>query len=214
MNVKVDNICKSFKDKVVLKNTNMFISNASFFGIKGSSGCGKSTLLNIIGLLDKPDSGNLYFDDIAINFKCQSKLAFFRGNKIGFIFQSYNLMPKLTVYENIMLPFMYLDKNKFNSSLFDRLIEIFDIKELLGKQSDVLSGGEKQRVAATRALITSPELVICDEPTGNLDSNNAKYMMELLKEFCKFEKKTIIMVTHSNEYDSFFDDIYVFDEVK
>lgn len=121
-------------------------------------------------------------------------------------------MPKLSVHENIMLPFLCLNKDRFDSSLFDKLIETFKIKELLYKQSDVLSGGEKQRVAAARALVTSPDLIICDEPTGNLDSNNARYMMELLRDICISEKKTIIMVTHSNEYDSFFDNFYSFGE--
>jgi putative ABC transport system ATP-binding protein len=212
MKVKIENLCKAFKNKIVLDNINIMINDGSFFGVKGSSGCGKSTLLNIVGLLDNPDAGNLYFDDEMIKFKNKSKLAFYRSTKIGFIFQSYNLMPKLTVHDNILLPFLYLNKRKFNNDLYGKLIDVFNIKDLLLKQSDVLSGGEKQRVAAARALITSPSLVICDEPTGNLDSTNANQMMELLREICINDGKTILMVTHSNEYDSYFDDVYNFSE--
>ncbi|MDR2266646.1 MAG: ABC transporter ATP-binding protein [Christensenellaceae bacterium] len=209
--IVANEINKSFNNNKVLCDISLTINSGTFFAIKGPSGCGKSTLLNILGLLDTPDSGKLYFDDELINFKNRTRTAYLRIREIGFIFQAYNLMPKLTVYDNILLPFLYLKKSLFNQNLYDTLIERLSLTRLLTKPADVLSGGEKQRVAAARALITNPNIVICDEPTGNLDLANARFLMSLLKEISIESSKTVIMVTHSNDFDSFFDDTFIFE---
>jgi len=150
-------------------------------------------------LLDYPQSAYYNFFGTTIDWKNKDQHSILRNNYIGFIFQAYNLLPNFTVKENICLPFLYR-KGKIDVSLFNEMVSKLNINNLLNQKIDVLSGGEKQRVAIARALITNPKLIICDEPTGNLDEGNAEYVLQILEN--EREKgKTIIFVTHSNCFE-------------
>lgn len=187
--VKLINIKKSYS-KEVLVDINLEITNGSYIAIEGKSGSGKSTLMNILGLIEEYDGGEYYFNNTLIrNNRDYSNI---RINNIGFIFQSYNLIPKLTCKENILLPTLYTKNSHVD---IEELAYDLDIYELLDKNVNVLSGGEKQRIAIARALILNPSLIIADEPTGNLDASNRKIVFELLhKENVK--GRGIIMITH------------------
>lgn len=187
--VRLHNIKKSY-NKEVLVDINLEITNESYIAIEGKSGSGKSTLMNILGLIEQYDSGEYYFNKILI--KKNKDYSNIRLNNIGFIFQSYNLIPKLTCKENILLPTLYAKNSKVD---VETLAKDLDIYDLLDKNVNVLSGGEKQRIAIARALILNPSLIIADEPTGNLDAANREIVFELLhKENAK--GRGIIMITH------------------
>ena len=184
-------------ETTALNKVNLEVNSGEFVAIMGPSGCGKSTLLNIIGLLDNPSEGELYFDGTEVaKFKERQRTNLRKGN-IGFVFQSFNLIDELTVYENVELPLLYMNvssserKNKVNAVL-DRM-KIAHRKKHFPQQ---LSGGQQQRVAISRAVVTNPKLILADEPTGNLDSGNGEEVMSLLTELNQ-EGSTIIMVTHS-----------------
>ena len=189
--VELQGIKKSF-NRPVLRDINLRIQNKSYISIEGKSGSGKSTLMNILGLVESFDEGSYMFNNENItNKKDYSKL---RLNNIGFIFQSYNLIPSLTCRENIMLPLMYAGRKDMNHEV-ERLAEELDIMKLLDSNVNVLSGGEKQRVAIARALILNPSLIIADEPTGNLDEENKNIVFDLLHK--ENEKgRAIVMITH------------------
>lgn len=189
INIVLEGIKKQY-DRPVLKNICLNVTNDSYVTIVGKSGSGKSTLMNILGLIENFDEGLYKFNDIVIkNDKDYSKL---RNENIGFIFQSYNLIPTLTCRENIMLPMQY--SNKKPSDL-DEIIRSLDIVDLLDKRVVLLSGGEKQRVAIARALLLNPSLIIADEPTGNLDRFNTQIVLDLLESENK-KGRAIIMITH------------------
>ncbi len=184
-------------ETTALNKVNLEVNSGEFVAIMGPSGCGKSTLLNIIGLLDNPSDGELYFDGTEVaKFKERHRTNLRKGN-IGFVFQSFNLIDELTVYENVELPLLYMNvssaerKKKVNEVL-DRM-KIAHRKKHFPQQ---LSGGQQQRVAISRAVVTNPKLILADEPTGNLDSANGEEVMALLTELNQ-EGTTIIMVTHS-----------------
>ena len=184
-------------ETTALNNVDMDVKSGEFVAVMGPSGCGKSTLLNILGLLDNPSGGELYFDGNEVSgFKERQRTNIRKGN-IGFVFQSFNLIDELTVYENVELPLLYLSvsggerKQKVNEVL-DRM-KISHRKKHFPQQ---LSGGQQQRVAIARAVVTRPKLILADEPTGNLDSANGEEVMNLLTELNQ-EGTTIIMVTHS-----------------
>jgi putative ABC transport system ATP-binding protein len=184
-------------ETTALNKVNLEVNSGEFVAVMGPSGCGKSTLLNIIGLLDNPTDGELFFDGAEVGrFKERQRTNLRKGN-IGFVFQSFNLIDELTVYENVELPLLYLNvssserKMKVNQVL-DRM-KIAHRKKHFPQQ---LSGGQQQRVAISRAVITNPKLILADEPTGNLDSANGEEVMNLLTELNQ-EGTTIIMVTHS-----------------
>lgn len=179
-----------------LKNINMEIKSGDFIAIKGPSGCGKSTLLNIIGCLEKPTSGEVLLDGINVGESNNDELANIRRDKIGFIFQNYNLIPTMNSLENVALPMMFAGKDEkeiYNKA--NQLLQSAKMGERINHKPSELSGGEQQRVSIARALINNPSIIIADEPTGNLDSKTGKIIMDMLINLNK-EGKTIILVTH------------------
>jgi len=184
-------------ETTALNKVDLDVKSGEFVAVMGPSGCGKSTLLNIIGLLDNPTGGELYFDGAEVSkFKERQRTNLRKGN-IGFVFQSFNLIDELTVYENVELPLLYL--NISGSERKQKVNEVLDRMKISHRKKHFpqqLSGGQQQRVAISRAVVTNPKLILADEPTGNLDSANGEEVMNLLTELNK-EGTTIIMVTHS-----------------
>jgi putative ABC transport system ATP-binding protein len=203
--IKTENLTKRFRTEEVetsaLNNVNIHVQKGEFLAIMGPSGCGKSTLLNIIGLLDNPTEGTYHFDGNNVSMLKESQRTGLRKGNIGFVFQSFNLIDDLTVYENVELPLIYL---KIKSSERKRMVEAILERMKIGHRRkhfpQQLSGGQQQRVAIARAVVASPKLILADEPTGNLDSKNGLEVMKLLSELNK-EGTTIVMVTHS-EHDA------------
>lgn len=187
----------------VLKGLSFMIKEQEFVGIMGKSGCGKTTLLKTLGVIDKPTKGKLYFCGKNTRELWSDELADIRRRKIGFVFQDFYLMDSLSVSENIMLP-MVLDKKDVKQcvKMSEEYAELFGIMHLMDKYPYELSGGEKQRVAISRALINDPDVILADEPTGNLDSKSGKTVIEALERINKEMKKTIIMVTHDPQVAS------------
>ncbi|MEG0107922.1 MAG: ABC transporter ATP-binding protein [Lachnospiraceae bacterium] len=188
---------ESTEDVKVLKGLNFAIEEHEFVGIMGKSGCGKTTLLKTLGLIDKPTSGTIYFKETNTQELFGDQLSDIRRNEIGFIFQDFYLMDSLSVKENIMLP-MILNQEKVEVMLsaVEKYAKHFGLEKLLEKNPYELSGGEKQRVAICRALINDPDLILADEPTGNLDSKSSAIVIESLEHINEEMGKTIIMVTH------------------
>jgi len=187
-------------ETTALNAINFEVKKGEFVAVMGPSGCGKSTLMNIIGLLDSPNSGECYFDGVDVaRFKENQRTELRKGN-IGFIFQSFNLIDELTVYENIELPLLALktpgaERKRIIEAMLEQL-KISHRKKHFPKQ---LSGGQQQRVAIARALVTNPKLILADEPTGNLDSANGEQVMQILEKL-NAEGTTIVIVTHSAEH--------------
>lgn len=184
-----------------LKNINLMIQESEFIALVGPSGCGKSTLMHIIGLLDNPSSGNITVMGKDVSHLSDNQLSKLRNEFVGFIFQQFNLINKLTVYENILLPTIY-HKKAFSYNVKERAYALMDRFEITSKAKSFpqkLSGGQQQRVAIARALINSPKLILADEPTGNLDSKTGNKIMTLLRELNTKDKITVVMVTHDNE---------------
>ncbi len=179
-----------------LKNVTFGVPKGEFVAVVGESGSGKSTLLNIIGGLDMPTGGKVYIDGQDISVMKESKLTIFRRRNIGFIFQSFNLIPELTVEQNIIFPVL-LDYRKPDKGYLEELLIVLGLKERRGHLPSQLSGGQQQRTAIGRALITRPSLILADEPTGNLDTQNSSEVISLLKEASKKYEQTIIMITHN-----------------
>ena len=184
-------------ETTALNKVNLEVNSGEFVAVMGPSGCGKSTLLNIIGLLDNPSDGELYFDGTEVaKFKERQRTNLRKGN-IGFVFQSFNLIDELTVYENVELPLLYM--NVSSSERKKKVNEVLDRMKIAHRKKHFpqqLSGGQQQRVAISRAVVTHPKLILADEPTGNLDSANGEEVMGLLTELNQ-EGATIIIVTHS-----------------
>lgn len=181
-----------------LKDVSIKIQNNKFTAIIGKSGSGKSTLINIISGLDNPDTGVVEIGNINITSMSQEERIVFRRRNIGIIFQNYNLLPELNVYENIILP-VSLDKKKIDETFLTQVLLDLDINERVYEFPNNLSGGEQQRVAIARALIAKPQIIIADEPTGNLDNYNRHNVIQLLKKVCKKYDQTVILVTHDME---------------
>lgn len=179
-----------------LKNATFSVPKGEFVAIVGESGSGKSTLLNMVGALDTPTSGKVFIDGKDIFAMKDSKLTVFRRRNIGFIFQSFNLIPELTVEQNIIFPVL-LDYQKPDKKHLEELLTVLNLKERRQHLPSQLSGGQQQRVAIGRALITWPSLILADEPTGNLDMQNTSEVIALLKEASKKYEQTIVMITHS-----------------
>lgn len=205
MVIRTKNLCKYYGsgNNVVkaLDNVDIHVEKGEFVGIVGKSGSGKSTLLNMLGCLDSPTSGEVFIGEEKISNLNDEELTKIRRSKIGFIFQNYNLMPVLNTYENVILP-VQLDKKKVDKEYID---EIFDILELSEKKSSLpaaLSGGQQQRAAIARALANKPEIVLADEPTGNLDAAMGAEVMAMLENMNKIYGQTIIVVTHDQEIAS------------
>ena len=179
-----------------LKKVSFSVPKGEYVAIVGESGSGKSTLLNMIGALDNPTSGKVLIDGKDIFAMKESKLTVFRRRNIGFIFQAFNLIPELTVEQNIIFPVL-LDYQKPDKKYLEELLEVLNLKDRRNHLPSQLSGGQQQRVAIGRALLTRPSLILADEPTGNLDTQNSSEVIALLKNASKRYAQTIIMITHS-----------------
>lgn len=203
--LKTENLKREYKKQsdgnkkvfTVLKGLDLEVKRGEFIGIMGRSGCGKTTLLKILGLIDRPTSGTVYFQGRNTKELWQDELADIRRRELGFVFQDFYLMDSLSVEENIMMP-MILDKRqgKECAKAARKYAKMLDIEKLLEKHPYELSGGEKQRVAICRALINNPELLLADEPTGNLDSKAGDVVLRILEDINQKMGKTVLMVTH------------------
>ncbi len=197
--IKIENLSKVYGKKdnrvVALDNVNIEVEKGEFVAVIGASGSGKSTLLHQIGGVDRPTGGSVIIDGKDIYKLNEEKLAVFRRRNIGFVFQSFNLIPVLSVEENIKMPAL-LDHQKVDKEYFEDLIKTLGLKERLNHLPSELSGGQQQRVAIARALINKPSIILADEPTGNLDSENSKEIMEMLKVSIRKYNQTAIVITH------------------
>lgn len=206
--IKFENVSKIFKEKentiTALDNINLEIENNSFTMIVGKSGSGKTTLLNLIGLMDKPNSGTIFIDGINYHKESNKNQAIFRQNNIGFVFQDYNLEPHFTIFENMELPLLLINysKKERNRIIID-MLEKIGLEDRINAKAVNLSGGEQQRIAIARSLLNNPSIILADEPCGNLDEENGKCVLEILNNLHLKDKKTIIMVTHNNKHLSY-----------
>ncbi|WP_101877007.1 ABC transporter ATP-binding protein [Lachnoclostridium edouardi] len=198
--LEVKNVSKTYGNGEAavqaLKSAAFSVPKGEFVAIVGESGSGKSTLLNMVGALDTPTSGQVFIDGRDIFSMKEPNLTIFRRKNIGFIFQSFNLIPELTVEQNIIFPVL-LDYQKPNQKYLEELLAVLNLKERRHHLPSQLSGGQQQRVAIGRALITRPALILADEPTGNLDTQNTSEVITLLKEASRKYEQTIVMITHS-----------------
>ncbi len=186
------------KNLEVLKGINLQINREEIVAIVGKSGAGKSTLLHLIGTLDNPDSGKIFFDGTDVYAMKEKELSKFRNSKIGFIFQFHHLLPEFTAIENVMIPSMI--EGKEDRAKAENLLKEVGIEERINHRPNEISGGEAQRIAIARALINSPDLILADEPTGNLDTHNADAVMNLIFSLRDKFKQTFIIVTHNEEF--------------
>lgn len=196
-----------------LDDVSFTIAKGECVAIFGKSGSGKSTLLNMLGTLDNPDRGEITINKETVTCKSAKEKALYRRRKIGFIYQSYHLVSYLSVKENILMP-AKLDKHKIDKAYFNDLVEGLGIGSLLDRMPDELSGGQKQRAAIGRAMIMEPDLILADEPTGNLDSETTKEVMELLMKCRKEHHSTILVVTHDRDLASYADRILLVSDGK
>lgn len=196
--IQIEGIKKSYGKLEVLKGINLTISKSEVISITGASGAGKSTLLHLIGTLDKPDSGSIKYDSIDIFAMIDKKLSQFRNKHIGFVFQFHHLLPEFTAIENISMPAYIagVSKKEAETKALE-LLKIFGLEERAEHKPSELSGGEQQRIAVARALINNPTVILADEPSGNLDSKNAKELHELFFSLRDKLNLTFIIVTHN-----------------
>lgn len=199
--IKTKKLTKVFRtediETLALNEVNFEVKKGEFAAIMGPSGCGKSTLLNIIGLLDNPSEGNYFFDGTDVAKYKESQRTNLRKGNIGFVFQSFNLIDELNVFENVELPLLYLKiGQRERKEMVNKVLERMNIAHRAKHFPQQLSGGQQQRVAIARAVVANPKLILADEPTGNLDSKNGMEVMNLLTELNR-EGTTIVMVTHS-----------------
>ncbi len=199
--IKTKNLTKVFRTEEIetaaLNEVNLHVQKGEFVAIMGPSGCGKSTLLNIVGLLDNPSGGEYYFDGLEVGKLKERNRTQLRKGNIGFVFQSFNLIDELNVFENVELPLIYLKKSsRERKEMVEAVLERMKISHRRKHFPQQLSGGQQQRVAIARAVVANPKLILADEPTGNLDSKNGLEVMNLLTELNR-EGTTIVMVTHS-----------------
>ena len=205
--IRIEHLSKVFRTEKVettaLNDVSLHVKQGEFVAIMGPSGCGKSTLLNIIGLLDNPTSGNYYFNGQEVGHLKEKQRTQVRKGNIGFVFQSFNLIDELNVYENVELPLPYLKKKASEKKeLVTPILDRLNISHRVKHFPQQLSGGQQQRVAIARAVVAGPKLILADEPTGNLDSKNGAEVMNLLTELNQ-EGTTIVMVTHSQHDASY-----------
>jgi len=203
--IKINGLEKIYRteevETVALNKLSFEVKSGEFVAVMGPSGCGKSTLLNILGLLDDPDAGSFLFNGIEVSKFNERKRAELRKRNIGFVFQSFNLIDELTVFENVELPLIYLGMKSAERK--ERVESILDKVQIMHRRNHYpqqLSGGQQQRVAVARAVVNNPKLILADEPTGNLDSSNGNEVMQMLSDLNE-TGTTIIMVTHS-EHDA------------
>lgn len=200
--LKIENLSKVYGsgDTVVkaLDNVSFSVNKGEFVAIIGPSGSGKSTLLHLLGGVDRPSSGKVFVDNTDIYGLNETQLAIFRRRQIGLIYQFYNLIPILTVEENITLPLL-LDEHKVDKKQLSDIVKVLNLTNRLKHLPNQLSGGQQQRVSIGRALISNPAIMLADEPTGNLDSKNSSEIMDLLKMFNKTYNQTLIVITHDEQ---------------
>ena len=211
MIVELKDIFKSYSEgednprRNILDSFNLLINFDESISIVGPSGCGKTTLLNILGTLDKPDSGEVVFNGEPVTNMNDDQLSKLRAEKIGFIFQSHHLLPQISVIENVILPTLAVNSKQNNTIIFDEaetLLSEVGLKKEVYKFPSQLSGGEKQRVAIVRSLINKPNLVLADEPTGSLDKSRGEEIIDLLKSLCVNNQTSLVVVTHDIEIAS------------
>lgn len=215
--LKVENLTKHYGKKESLifatDNVSFNVNQGEFVAIVGQSGSGKSTLLNLLSGLDKPDSGRVYINGEDIYKLKDDELIKYRRKNIGFVYQFYNLIPVLTIKENIILPSL-LENKKYDEEYFNNLIKILNLKERINHLPNEVSGGQQQRASIGRALINKPKILFADEPTGNLDSKSKRNVIDLLKQYNQQYNQTIIMVTHDMTLAKKADRIIVFEDGK
>ena len=203
--IKLDNIVKKFyigqpNELEILHGISLEVEEGEFVAIVGPSGSGKSTLMNIIGALDRPTSGNYFLDGINVEEATDRELSEIRNQKIGFVFQTYNLIAKTNAIKNIELPMLYAGVDRIERRKnAERLLELVEMSDRAKHLPEELSGGQKQRVAIARAMANDPAIILADEPTGALDSKTGRLVMDLFHKLHKEEHKTIVLITHSNE---------------
>jgi len=198
--IKATDITKSFGDLKVLKGINLGVKKSEIVTIVGPSGAGKTTLLQILGTLDKADSGTIEYDNILLNTLNEKQLSKFRNEQIGFVFQFHQLLPEFTALENVCIPAYIAGRSKQEAEERGRqLLEFLGLKERLEHKPSELSGGEQQRVAVARALINDPAIILADEPSGNLDTENKQELHSLFFELRDKFGQTIVIVTHDRE---------------
>lgn len=183
---------------IAVDNINMTIESGEYIAICGQSGAGKSTLMHLLGGLDKPSSGKVYIEGASLYELDEKQRTIFRRRKIGFVFQAFNLIPFLTVRENIILP-LGLDGRRTDVPFLDDIMDLLHISDKKDCYPQQLSGGQQQRAAIARALITKPSIIIADEPTGNLDNGSSEDVMRLLRKSCETYKQTLLVVTHNEK---------------
>jgi len=200
--LQLENVWKSYDmgkagKLTVLKNINLDIKEGEFVAITGPSGSGKSTMMNIVGALDIPSKGAVYLKDKDISRISESSLAVMRGKTVGFIFQQFNLIPTLSALDNVMLPMEFVEEDAYKTKKRAKeLLSMLGLGDRLHHKPTELSGGQQQRVAIARALANDPEIILADEPTGNLDSETGKFVMDFLGKIHEKEGKTVILITH------------------
>lgn len=194
-----------------LNGVNMEVQKGEFIAIVGASGSGKSTLLNMMGGLDIPTSGSVSIEGQELTLLNDEELTRFRRNNIGFVFQNYNLIPVLSVYENVVLP-IQLDGVQEDEEYVKQILILLGLEEKKNQLPSQLSGGQQQRVAIARALATKPAMILADEPTGNLDSKTTNQVMELLRESAKTFKQTIIMITHNETLPQYCNRVFTMED--
>ena len=200
MHLTIQNLEKSYGDLHVLKGINMDVKKGEITSIVGASGAGKSTLLHILGTLDKADKGSVIFNGTDVCKMEGNKLSAFRNKHIGFVFQFHQLLPEFTAIENVTIPALIAGKSKKEAKArAEHLLGILGLSERLENKPSALSGGEQQRVAVARALINNPDLILADEPSGNLDSNNARDLHKLFFKLREEMNQTFIIITHNEE---------------
>ena len=207
--ITVNNLTKIYNkgkenEVYALRNLSLRMEDGESVCIMGKSGSGKSTLLHMLGGLDTPDSGQIFFDKQEITAMPEAPLSVFRRENIGYVFQSYHLIPELTVRENIRLPALLADK-ELSDWYLDSLVEQLDLKDRLSHLPSQLSGGQQQRCAIARALINRPKVILCDEPTGNLDSASAETVKQVLFALQKLYRPILVIVTHDADFTALAD---------
>lgn len=190
---------------VALDHLDLKVSKGEFLAITGKSGCGKSTLINILGGLDSPDQGQVIINAEDVTRMDDRRLTLFRRDRVGIIFQFFNLLPILSIEENIILPHLLREGSNTIGAKIDQLLREVDLYERKNHKPHELSGGELQRAAICRALINDPEIILADEPTGNLDSASGKRVLEILRQLKDKQEKTVLLVTHSQEGEAMAD---------
>lgn len=197
---KINNLSKTYTNgssiTKALDSVSIQIEEGKFYIILGESGSGKSTLLNLIGCLDTPTEGEIYYKEKNLAKMSDEEMAKYRCKEVGFVFQKYNLIPTLSVYENILLPVL-IEGKKVDDEYIEELLDYLGIKEKKNSMINQLSGGQQQRVAIARAFANNPQIILADEPTGNLDSKNGELVVDMLVDMNKRYHKTILMITHN-----------------